>query len=144
MTRNRVSFTLTAVLILSLLCPVFAGPVPHPDASSMRLMTWVGISPEWQHTLHISGLRMGCSSPPQSCIKSLSSESAGTKVFLAVLLKADMVDYGQQYSALSLQSPSLVEIGLDDFVSQYYKLYQRRTEFLHRRHQVAKSKATIR
>ena len=124
MTRNRVSFTLTAVLILSLLCPVFGGPVPHPDASSMRIMTWVGISPEWQHTLHISGLRMGCSSAPQSCMKSISSEGGGTKVFLAVLLKPETVDYGQQYSALSLQNSSLVEIGLDDFVSQYYKLYK--------------------
>jgi hypothetical protein len=110
--------------MLSVLCSVFAGPVPRPDASSMRVMTWVGISPEWQRTLHVSGLRMGCSSPPQSCIKSVSSESSGKKVFLAVLLKTDTVDYAQQYSALSLQTPSLVGIGLDDFVSQYYKLYK--------------------
>ena len=124
MKTSRVSLSLIGASMLSLLCPVFAGPIPHPDASSMRVMTWVGISPEWQRTLHVSGLRMGCSSPPQSCIKSLPSGSSGTKVFLAVLLKTDTVDYGQQYSALSLQNPSLVEIGLDDFVSQYYKLYK--------------------
>lgn len=124
MMKNGVSFTLIAVLILSLLCPVFAGPAPHPDASSMRVMTWGEISPQWQSTLHVSGVRMGCSSPPQSCGKSLSSVNGGTKVFLSILLKPDTVDYGQQYSALSLQNPSLVEISLDDFVSQYYKLYK--------------------
>jgi hypothetical protein len=124
MRKNGTTLTLIAILILSLLCPVFASPVPQPDASSLRIMTWVGISPEWQRTLHISGLRMGCSSAPQSCMKSVSSERGGTKVFLAVLLKPETVDYAQLYSALSLWNPSLVEIGLDDFVSQYYKLYK--------------------
>jgi hypothetical protein len=48
----------------------------------------------------------------------------GTKVFLSVLLKPETVDYGRQYSALSLQSPSLTEISLDDFVSQYSRFFQ--------------------
>jgi len=105
-------------LILASLWPLSWGR----SAGEPRIISWGQLDPEWQRTLHISGRRQGCSSPPESCVRSIASEKPGTKVFLSVLLKPETVSYGQQYSALSLRTPSLVEIGLDDFVSQYSKL----------------------
>lgn len=52
------------------------------------------------------------------------SDARGRKVFLSILLKPETVAYGEQYSQLSRKDASLEEIGLDDFVSQYSKLYQ--------------------
>jgi hypothetical protein len=112
------------VLVLWSRRPVGAGSSAGPDTGAMRIMTWGEITPQWQRTLHVSGVRMGCSSTPESCVKYLSTVNNGTKVFLSILLKPETVDYGQQYSALSLQTPSLTEISLDDFVSQYYRLSQ--------------------
>ncbi|MGA8143201.1 MAG: hypothetical protein WB987_04850 [Candidatus Acidiferrales bacterium] len=47
----------------------------------------------------------------------------GTKVFLAVPLRAVTANYGSEYARLSLQTPTVVEIGIDDFTGQYVKLF---------------------
>jgi hypothetical protein len=121
--------TLGCAAVLAAFIISFLGSLPaarataaRGEAGQLRIMSWGQPDPEWQRTLHISGLRQGCSSAPESCVRSISSVKPGTEVFLSILLKPETVTYGEQYSALSLRTPSLVEIGLDDFVSQYSKL----------------------
>jgi hypothetical protein len=117
--------TILAVLALLILVPPRSKGVPKGKANDqIKIMTWAGTSADWQHQLHVSGLRVGCSGAPQSCMKYVSSIKSPAKAyFLSVLLKPDTVAYGAEYSALSRQQSNLQEIGLDDFVSQYWKLY---------------------
>jgi hypothetical protein len=118
--------TIVAVLALLSLAPRSSRGVPAGKANDqVKIMAWAGMSPDWQRQLHVSGLRVGCSGAPQSCIKYLTSIRGPAKAyFLSILLKTETVGYGAEYSALSRQVSNLQEIGLDDFVSQYYKLYQ--------------------
>jgi hypothetical protein len=106
--------------------PSSSKSVPRGKANEqIKIMTWAGTSSDWQRQLHVSGLRVACSSAPQSCMKYFSSIKSPAKTyFLSILLKPDTVAYGAEYSALSRQAPNLQEIGLDDFVSQYWKLYK--------------------
>jgi len=113
----------TALLVLSLSPQPSRGFPGATAAPALNIMTWATTTPEWQRTLHVSGLRLGCSSVPQSCMKYMATLNTPAKsFFLAILLKPDTVDYGAQYSALSSQLSALQEVGLDDFVSQYAKL----------------------
>jgi hypothetical protein len=123
------SLQLAAILAgfaLLSLWPSSSTGVPAGKANGeVRIMTWAGTSPDWQRQLHVSGVRVGCSGAPQSCVKYLATIKGPAKTyFLSVLLKPETVAYGAEYSALSRQMPNLQEIGLDDFVSQYYKLYK--------------------
>jgi hypothetical protein len=113
------------VFLLLYSSPLSSKGLPRArSAAQLNIISWANITPEWQRTLHVSGLRLGCSSPPQSCMKYMASLNSPAKAFfLAILLKPDTaVGYAAQYSALSSQLPALQEIGLDDFVSQYAKL----------------------
>jgi hypothetical protein len=117
--------TILSVLALPSLWPSGSKELAAGKANEqVKIMTWAGTSADWQHQLHVSGLRVGCSGVPQSCMKYVSSIKSPAKAyFLSVLLKTDTVAYGAEYSALSRQESNLQEIGLDDFVSQYWKLY---------------------
>jgi len=101
-----------------------------PPAAKLRIMTWgTNNTPEWKNILHLSGFREGCSDSPQSCMRSLAafSHDPNIRIFLAIRLDPKTAaSYGQQYSALSLQNPSLEEISLDDFAGQYQKLFHQR------------------
>jgi len=102
-------------------------PVRPADASSkpLRVMAWDGSSPDAEKALHLSGVRQGCSDPPQSCMNVANSEShRGLTVFLSILLKPETVAYGAEFGQLSRNNPRVEEIGIDDFVSQYEKLWQ--------------------
>ena len=90
------------------------------------IVTWGGNSPEWNRTLHLSGVRIGCSDALVSCVQQadqIASAQHVSSVFLAILLNpariaADSASYGN----LGGSHPNLVEVGFDDFVSQAQKL----------------------
>lgn len=102
--------------VLLLMTSALALPFPN------KVISWGESSPEWNRTLHLGALRMGCSDAPTSCADSgqKAARSQGVdKVFLAILLKVDTTPgYVREYSQLSLNHPALYEVGFDDFVSQ--------------------------
>jgi hypothetical protein len=93
-----------------------ASPFPN------KVISWGENSPEWNRTLHLGAVRLGCSDPPSSCAESAqkAAQSQGVdKAFLAILLKADQTPaYSSEYSQLSLSHAALYEVGFDDFVGQ--------------------------
>lgn len=94
----------------------------------LKIMSWAEANtPDWDKRLHVSGIRLGCTAEPASCLKlaaSLVEHRPGQKVFLSASFKPEVaVKYAQEYSKLSLQYPFLQEVGIDDFVGQYAHLF---------------------
>ena len=89
---------------------------------SNRVITWGGNTPDWNRTLHLGGLRLGCSDPPASCVnyaQQLAKSQGVGEIFLAILLDANKTPaYAREFSQLSLTHPFLQEVGFDDFASQ--------------------------
>ncbi len=89
------------------------------------IVTWGGNSPEWNRTLHLSGVRIGCSDALVSCVQQVDQIAATqhvSSVFLAILLNpARIATDSASYGKLGASHPSLVEVGFDDFVSQAQK-----------------------
>src|SRR5229473_6755352 len=86
--------------VLLLMTSALALPFPN------KVISWGESSPEWNRTLHLGALRLGCSDAPSSCADSAqkAAKSQGVdKVFLAILLKVDTTPgYVREYSQLSL------------------------------------------
>lgn len=116
---------IAAVLSFLLATGLLTSAVPAPVAPTalFPIMAWDGNAPDAARMFHFTGIRQGCSSAPQSCMHSVS-DAKDHKVFLSILLKPETISYGEQYSQLSRGNASLEEIGIDDFVDQYWKLYQ--------------------
>ncbi|MGH9796396.1 MAG: hypothetical protein ACRD5G_16640, partial [Candidatus Acidiferrales bacterium] len=90
-----------------------------------KVITWGGNTKEWNRTLGLDAVRMGCSSAPEGCIaaaETLRRAQGAGKVFLAIRLDMTRtLSEARQYSRLSLSHPFLYEVGFDDFVSQCRK-----------------------
>jgi hypothetical protein len=101
-----------------------AAVLANPDGH-LLVITWGGNSPDWNQALHLSGVRIGCSDPPASCIQQVDQLSASlhvSSVFLAILLNpANVATNAATYGNLALSHPNLAEVGFDDFVSQCEK-----------------------
>ncbi len=95
--------------------------------TNLLVITWGGNSPEWNQALHLSGVRIGCSDAPASCIRQLDQIGASQRVssvFLAILLNpANVAANTATYGNLALSRPNLREVGFDDFVSQCEKTH---------------------
>jgi hypothetical protein len=119
MTRPQILITAGVAIVLVVYAAI-AGQAP------VKVITWGGNTLEWNHTLHLGALRVGCSDPPASCAdyaQQISRSQGVDKVFLSILLQAEKTPvYVREYSRLSLGHPSLYEVGVDDFVSQSDKL----------------------
>jgi hypothetical protein len=99
---------------------------PTARAQSGKVIVWdvASNTPEWNRALGVWGARQGCSSAPSGCVhfaKELAHKYH-VKVFLAIGLNSSTPEYAVQYSQLSSNTPDLIEVGLDDFVSLYRKL----------------------
>jgi hypothetical protein len=82
-------------------------------------------TPQWNRDLGVTYTRQGCSDPPASCMSFTGriAQSDNVKVVLAIPLNSTTTAaYARQYSQLSLTSPFLAEISIDDFVDQYRAL----------------------
>jgi len=92
-------------------------------AEHWPVITWGDDSPDWDQKLHVTAVREGCSGQPSTCVGEIKAPH-GEKLFLSILLKTAIPgNYGAQYGLLARQNRSLVEIGADDFVGQYEKLF---------------------
>lgn len=107
---------------------LFAAVVPRVGqvyaARQLRVMTWADENTaSWDQQLDASGIRMGCSAEPASCLEAAShhvQKHPGIKVFLSTVLDPQTaVIYAAEYSKLSLQYAFIQEIDIDDFVGQY-------------------------
>jgi hypothetical protein len=88
-----------------------------------QVITWGPNTLEWNQTLHVTGMRLGCSDSPASCMRAaLAASRDGAEVFLAVPLRVDTAAFGAEYARLSRANPSVAEIGIDDFAGQYRNL----------------------
>jgi hypothetical protein len=108
------------VLLVAVTSLLSAGPRP-----GFLVITWGGNSPEWNRALHVSGIRIGCSDAPASCIQQVDQMAASqhvSSVFLGILLKPTNVAANSAiFGNLALSHPNLAEVGFDDFVSQCEK-----------------------
>lgn len=114
----------------SLTCVVLAGVfvlcTAAKSSESKFIITWGGNTPAWNQKLHLNAIRMGCSGAPSGCVevaRKIANEQHVDKIFLSVPLKASTINYGQQYSALSVVNPDIYSVGFDDFVSQMERLH---------------------
>ena len=82
-------------------------------------------TPQWNQDLGVTYTRQGCPDSPASCMSFTGRIAASdkVKVVLAIPLNSTTTAaYARQYSQLSLTSPFLAEISIDDFVDQYRAL----------------------
>ncbi len=113
-------FTLVAAIFVAL--PVT--PLTTSSAGQRwQIITWGPNTPEWDQKLHVTGIRLGCSDTPASCMRVADAASReGLEIFLAAPLKAETASYGSEYARLSRGTPSVAEIGVDDFARQYRRI----------------------
>jgi hypothetical protein len=95
--------------------------------SSESISTWSvqTNTPQWNQDLGVTYTRQGCPDSPASCMAFTGRIAASdkVKVVLAIPLNSTTTAaYARQYSQLSLTSPFLAEISIDDFVDQYRTL----------------------
>jgi hypothetical protein len=122
----------TGRLVVALCVSALAGGVPfHLLATPARplplhVIAWDGSTPEAEKLLRFSGIRQGCSDPPESCMKAaaIAARRGTRKVFISMVLKPETISYGVRYSELSKGNPFVEEVGLDDFVGQYFELWK--------------------
>jgi hypothetical protein len=118
--RSRMINARIAAIIFGALLLTLTSAMGAPIQN--RVITWGPNTPEWNRTLHLGGLRLGCSDAPAKCVdyaERLAMSQGVDRVFLAILLNPEKtVGYAREYSQLSVTHPSLYEVGFDDFVSQ--------------------------
>jgi hypothetical protein len=122
---SRPSRRALALRLLALLAGLICLPLYSPAQN--RIITWGGNLPDWDKSLGLSALRLGCSSAPQSCLRDVRQEAARDhvqSVFLAIPLNPapQTLSIVTQYSPLTASEPMLLEIGFDDFVNRAQKL----------------------
>ncbi len=122
--RLLAALLFSVLLFLSLAAMVFETMVTTSRAAPLwQVITWGPNTPDWDRRLHVTGMRLGCSDSPGSCMKEAGAASReGLEIFLAVPLKLETARYGSEYARLSRNTPSVVEIGVDDFTGQYHRL----------------------
>jgi len=101
--------------------------LPARSQSGFTVITWGGNSPEWNRVLRVSGIRIGCSDAPASCIQQVDQMAASqhvSSVFLGILLNpANVATNAATFGSMALSHPNLAEVGFDDFVSQCEKTH---------------------
>ena len=120
--RQAPRFTRAHLILL-----VAALSSPLATVAQDKIITWGWAnSSEWNSKLHVTALRTGCSSAPESCLRDAdraASQNHIQTIFLPIVLKPQQtLIYVTQYAALSASHPEVVEVGFDDFVSQASKL----------------------
>jgi hypothetical protein len=89
------------------------------------VITWGGNSADWNRALHVSGIRIGCSDAPASCLREVdkvASDQHVSSVFLAIVLNPSRLPSdAATYASMAQSHPALKEVGFDDFVSQAEK-----------------------
>jgi hypothetical protein len=117
----------TFVVLCILFLPAGMAFLSAAAPSGFMVITWGGNSPEWNRTLHLTGVRIGCSSVPASCLRDVDQIAASqhvSSVFLGIVLNpATVASYSATFGSLAPAHPSLVEVGFDDFVSQCEKTH---------------------
>jgi len=100
----------------------------RPADARLKFISWADPNTaDWDRQLHIGGIRMGCSAEPANCLKSAATimqSHPNGRLFLSVVFKAgELESHAREYSKISQQNPFLEEVGIDDFVGQYAKLF---------------------
>ena len=114
----RLAVALSAMALLGLTA------IPSRSQTNVKIITWGENSADWNRMLHVSGIRVGCSDAPISCLRQvdhLISTDHVSAVFLATLLNSRSPSDAATYASQSSSRPGLAEVGFDDFVSQSEK-----------------------
>jgi hypothetical protein len=116
----------TLSLLLFLLLSTTAAIKAIPNGN-LQVITWGGNSPDWNQALHLSGVRIGCSDAPASCIQQVDQMAASqhvSSIFLAILLNpSNVAANAATLGNLALSHRNLAGVGFDDFVSQCEKTH---------------------
>ncbi|MGH9686177.1 MAG: hypothetical protein ACRD5K_03685 [Candidatus Acidiferrales bacterium] len=125
MRRSNYKIGIGITLVVLAMFGVALRTVARAPESKM-IITWGGNTPTWDKKLHLNAIRIGCSSAPAGCVQSINKiagEQHVGRVFLAILLAPSSINYGRQYSSLSVSDPLLYSVGFDDFVNQMERLH---------------------
>lgn len=82
-------------------------------------------TPQWDQALGVRYTRQGCSHEPDECMRFIGrvARSENLKVTLHIPLNdSTTAAYARDYSRLSMDAPYLVEVSIDDFVSEFRAL----------------------
>jgi hypothetical protein len=115
-------FALAVVSMATVAQSQTTSTVPAESISTWSVQT---NTPQWNQDLGVTYTRQGCSDPPASCMSFTGRIAASdkVKVVLTIPLNATTTaSFARQYSQLSLSSPFLAEVSIDDFVDQYRAL----------------------
>lgn len=106
---------------------IFTAIVAVMGKEHFLVITWGGNSADWNLVLHLSGVRLGCSDAPTSCLQQVDQMAGAqsvSSIFLAILLNpANIAVNSATLGSLAPSHPNLVEVGFDDFVSQCEKTH---------------------
>lgn len=103
---------------------------PSVRLGDAPIYTWIGNTPAWDKKLHVSGYRMGCDDgDPRGCVREASEtvkQEGLTRIFLSMPVDAERTPGDAlEYSRLSASRPFIAEVGFDDFIGRYGKLFSR-------------------
>lgn len=108
--------------VLPMIAALAAGLLPASAgaAADWTVAAWADNTLDWNRELGVTQLRLGCSSAPATCIKSVRSHAVKEGVDCVILAMpldpARIADYAAQYAAASQTEPHLCGVGIDDFV----------------------------
>jgi hypothetical protein len=130
LTDRSVLLCLAAYAVLCSELFVQSACAQNSSAQNPQIYTWIGNTAVWDRKLHVSGYRMGCDAgDPEGCVRDVTraaKENGLTSVFLS-LFEDPIHTAGdaRALSRLSLVQTSVTEVGFDDFVGRYWKLFLR-------------------
>lgn len=96
----------------------------------LKVITWGSNTTTHEKQLGATGFRHGCSSKPESCVKSAENFIAvedPAKSDTLISMASDptkVADYATKYSSLSIGKSWLKEVGIDDFIGVYSRWIQ--------------------
>jgi hypothetical protein len=120
--------SLKLVLAVTSLATIVYGQTPDGLLGTGGVAIW-GVqtdTAQWNQALKVKYTRQGCSDAPAACMSFVGkvAQSDNVKVTLHIPLNASTtVPYAKEYSQLSQSAPFLIELSIDDFLSQYKALF---------------------
>lgn len=113
--------------LLALCAVVASSPGAASHSARPRVVSWAENSVDWNSRLGVEELRLGCSSPPEKCLKGArryARQGGVNKITISMKAPPDaIVEYARQYALASDSGAQVkvIAISIDDFVRMMRK-----------------------
>jgi hypothetical protein len=89
------------------------------------VISWGDNTVEWNHRIGVTEIRMGCDLSPSACMQRVAEVARAQQVghvSVAISGEPDAIATSMlEYSTLSVREPALASVGIDDFLSMYWR-----------------------